>query len=338
MRNGQRTPPPSARGEIRTLTSHAGPAGLSRLRLPFRHPGAGAEVTALVGRGGEVDVDGRDRGTQPSSNRLGPGGVEPVRDDDPFDHVLRDRVRIPPAQLDRDDRTVPRPADGARGARPAGWAAERRHHEPDLPALGREEPGHRREPCRRYSVHDRSIARGCDTRSGRSDRRARTRRRARCGPARVRRMGSTWARRSPHDREIVRLALPAFGALIAEPLYLLADTAIVGHLGTHQLGGIAIAAIVLTATFGIFNFLAYTTTGTVARHVGAGDDRAAVEHGVDGLWLAVLLGVALTVVGQLAVPAITTAMGASGAVRPFATEYLRISLLGAPFVLIALAG
>ena len=67
--------------------------------------------------------------------------------------------------------------------------------------------------------------------------------------------------RSPHDREIVRLALPALGALIAEPLYLLSDTAIVGHLGTKPLGGIAVAAIVLTAVFGIFNFLAYTTTG-----------------------------------------------------------------------------
>ena len=143
--------------------------------------------------------------------------------------------------------------------------------------------------------------------------------------------------RSPHDREIVRLAVPAFGALIAEPLYLLADTAIVGHLGTRPLGGIAIAAIVLTATFGIFNFLAYTTTGTVARHIGAGDERAAAEHGIDGIWLTVALGLGLTVTGLLAVPLITAAMGASAAVRPYASEYLRISLLGSPFVLVALA-
>jgi putative MATE family efflux protein len=149
--------------------------------------------------------------------------------------------------------------------------------------------------------------------------------------------GRTRRWRSPHDREIVRLALPAFGALIAEPLYLLADTAIVGHLGTRPLGGIAIAAIVLTATFGIFNFLAYTTTGTVARHVGAGDERAAVEHGIDGVWLAIGLGLALTVFGVITVPFITSAMGASHAVEPYAAEYLRISLLGSPFVLIALA-
>ncbi len=148
--------------------------------------------------------------------------------------------------------------------------------------------------------------------------------------------GSRW--RSPHDVEIGRLALPAFGALVAEPLYLLADTAIVGHLGTRQLGGIAIAAIVLTAVFGIFNFLAYTTTGTVARHLGAADHRAAAEHGIDGLWLATGLGVLLSVVGIALVSPVVTAMGASDHVRPYAEEYLRLSLLGAPFVLVSLAG
>ena len=131
--------------------------------------------------------------------------------------------------------------------------------------------------------------------------------------------------------------MPAFGALIAEPLYLLADTAIVGHLGTRELGGIAIASIVLTAVFGIFNFLAYTTTGTVARHIGAEDPRSAAEHGIDGMWLAAGLGVGLSALGLLLVPVIVDVMGASNAVRPFASDYLRISLLGAPFVLVALA-
>ena len=143
--------------------------------------------------------------------------------------------------------------------------------------------------------------------------------------------------RSRHDREIIRLAVPAFGALIAEPLYLLADTAIVGHLGTRELGGIAIASIVLTAVFGIFNFLAYTTTGTVARQIGADDPRAAAEHGIDGMWLAAGLGIGLSALGLLSVSLIVDAMGASNAVRPFASDYLRISLLGAPFVLVALA-
>jgi putative MATE family efflux protein len=145
-------------------------------------------------------------------------------------------------------------------------------------------------------------------------------------------------RRSPHDREILRLAVPALGALAAEPLYILVDTAIVGHLGTNPLAGLAVAGTVLTATFAIFNFLAYSTTGAAARQLGSGNPRAAAEVGVDGLWLATGLGVMLTVLGLAFAPVIVDAMGASDRVHPFAETYLLISILGAPALLVTLAG
>ncbi|MEX0664932.1 MAG: MATE family efflux transporter [Acidimicrobiia bacterium] len=143
--------------------------------------------------------------------------------------------------------------------------------------------------------------------------------------------------RSPHDREILRLALPAFGALAAEPLYLLADTAIVGQLGTRPLAGLAIAGTVLTAAFGVCNFLAYSTTAAVARRVGAGDRRTAAQLGIDGMWLALALGVVVMIVGVLLAPDIVDAMGASARVRPFAITYLRVSMIGAPALLMTLA-
>ena len=146
------------------------------------------------------------------------------------------------------------------------------------------------------------------------------------------------ARRSPYDREIWRLALPAFGALAAEPLYVLVDTAIVGQLGTRQLAGLAVAGTVLTAAFAVFNFLAYSTTAAVARQVGAGNRRAAAALGVDGVWLAGALGLALAIAGIAASSVIVDAMGASAGVRPYALEYLRISMVGAPFMLLMLAG
>ena len=79
--------------------------------------------------------------------------------------------------------------------------------------------------------------------------------------------------RSRYDREILLLALPALGALASEPLYVLVDTAIVGHLGTTQLASLAIAATVLSTAFTIFNFLTYGTTAQVARLHGAGTRR-----------------------------------------------------------------
>jgi len=144
-------------------------------------------------------------------------------------------------------------------------------------------------------------------------------------------------RRHPHDREIWRLAVPAFGALIAEPVYVLVDTAIVGRLGTEPLAGLAVAGTVLVSVFGVFNFLAFGTTAAVARRYGAGDERAAAEHGIAGLWLAAGLGIGLTLLGLLFAAPIVDVMGASDAVTPYALTYLRIGILGAPFMLVALA-
>jgi putative MATE family efflux protein len=145
------------------------------------------------------------------------------------------------------------------------------------------------------------------------------------------------ARHHPHDREILRLAVPAFGALVAEPLFLLADSAIVGRLGTPQLGGLGVASTALLTAVGLCVFLAYGTTASVARQLGAGNRREALHQGVDGLWLAAGLGVALLVAGQVATPALVGLLGASDEVAPYAETYLRVSLVGLPGMLLVLA-
>ena len=132
--------------------------------------------------------------------------------------------------------------------------------------------------------------------------------------------------------------MPAFGALIAEPLFLLADSAIVGRLGTAPLGSLGVAAQALTALVNVSIFLAYGTTAAVARQLGAGNHRAAIRQGIDGLWLAAAIGVAVLAVGLPLAGPIVTAFGASPAVTSGAQTYLRISLLGAPGMLAVLAG
>jgi putative MATE family efflux protein len=140
------------------------------------------------------------------------------------------------------------------------------------------------------------------------------------------------------DREVFALALPALGALAAEPLYVLVDTAIVGHLGTVQLAALAIAATVLSTAFTVFNFLTYGTTAQVARLHGAGRDRDAAALGSQALWLALAIGALLTVgIVALAVPAVSL-MGGEDEVADGAVLYLRIAALGAPFFMIASAG
>ncbi|MEJ7842222.1 MAG: MATE family efflux transporter, partial [Rubrobacter sp.] len=141
-----------------------------------------------------------------------------------------------------------------------------------------------------------------------------------------------------YDREIFALALPALGALAAEPTYLLVDTAIVGHLGTPQLAALAIAATLLGTAVTLFNFLTYGTTARVARLHGAGEVAAAGRIGSQALWLSLALGGALlALILAFAAPAVAL-MGGTGETAEMAVSYLRISALGVPFAMIALAG
>lgn len=139
------------------------------------------------------------------------------------------------------------------------------------------------------------------------------------------------------SRSILRLAVPALGALIAEPLFLLADSAIVGHLGVDELAGVGLASTVLQTAVGLMVFLAYSTTPAVARLLGAGRLPEALAAGRDGVGLAVVLGLLLSTAGWLGAPVLVSLLGAEGAVYAFAVDYLRWSMPGLTAMLVVLA-
>ena len=144
-------------------------------------------------------------------------------------------------------------------------------------------------------------------------------------------------RERAESREVLRLALPAFLALVAEPLFLLADSAIIGHLGTPHLAGLGVASAILLTAVNIFVFLAYGTTATVARHLGAGSRDKAVAAGIDGAWLAIILGAVTAGAIALRAEPICRAFGASPEAIGHAVTYLRVSAIGIPFMLVVLA-
>jgi putative MATE family efflux protein len=145
-------------------------------------------------------------------------------------------------------------------------------------------------------------------------------------------------RRSPHDKEIFRLALLALGALAAQPLFTLTDTAIVGHLGTPQLAALGIAGVLLSGVFAIFNFLAYGTTSQVTRAAGAGARETADRLGAQAFWLSFAIGCAVTVVLEVFAEQAVGLMGGEGKAGDYAVTYLRIAALGLPFSIMVLGG
>jgi putative MATE family efflux protein len=139
------------------------------------------------------------------------------------------------------------------------------------------------------------------------------------------------------NRDILRLAVPALGSLVAEPLFLIVDSALVGHLGVTPLAGLGIASAVLQTIVGLMVFLAYATTPAVARRFGAGDPTRAVSVGIDGMWLALGIGAILALAGSLATPFLVGLFGASPEVARDAETYLGISMWGLPAMLIVFA-
>jgi putative MATE family efflux protein len=144
--------------------------------------------------------------------------------------------------------------------------------------------------------------------------------------------------RSAHDREIVRLALPALGALAAEPLYVLVDTGIVGHLGRPQLAALGLAGTVLAGSFTVFNFLTYGTTAVVARASGAGEHERAARLAAQALWVSLGIGMLLLVTCEVLAGSLLGALGGHGKSGDYAVTYFRIAAVGLPAALVALAG
>ena len=139
------------------------------------------------------------------------------------------------------------------------------------------------------------------------------------------------------NAQILRLAVPALGALLAEPTFLLVDAAIVGHLGTEQLAGVGIASVILATLVGLSVFLAYGTTAQVARSLGAGRPDRALSFGIAGLYLAIIIGCVVLLIGLPLAQQLIGWFGAGPAVSGFGTTFLRWSLIGMPAMLAVLA-
>jgi putative MATE family efflux protein len=139
-------------------------------------------------------------------------------------------------------------------------------------------------------------------------------------------------------RQIAQLALPALGVLAAEPLYLLFDTAVVGRLGALSLAGLAIGGLILGMVGSDLTFLSYGTTARSARYFGADDRPAAVAEGVQATWLALGLGVLVVIAVQAAAVPLISLIAGSSDITHAALPWLRIAIMGAPAILVSLAG
>ncbi|MGN6610078.1 MAG: MATE family efflux transporter [Jatrophihabitans sp.] len=144
---------------------------------------------------------------------------------------------------------------------------------------------------------------------------------------------------STPPRGVLALAAPALVVLAAEPLYLLVDTAVVGHLGAVPLSALGIGAALMTLLAVVGTFVEYGTTGRSARWFGAGRLDQAVDEGVQASWLALGIGGVMVAVGELFAGPLTRLLAGGATANQMAAEHwFRIAVIGLPGVLLVLAG
>lgn len=139
-------------------------------------------------------------------------------------------------------------------------------------------------------------------------------------------------------RRILGIAVPTLGVLVAEPLYLLFDIAVVGRLGALALAGLAVGAVILGSVSTQLTFLSYGTTARAARRHGAGDRIGAVEEGVQASWVGLAVGVVIVTVIQLFAVPLCSVLSGGGEIAGEALIWVRIALFGVPLILLAMAG
>lgn len=139
-------------------------------------------------------------------------------------------------------------------------------------------------------------------------------------------------------RRILGIALPTLGVLVAEPIYLLFDIAVVGRLGALALAGLAVGGLILGQVSTQLTFLSYGTTARSARRHGAGDERGAVAEGVQASWLALAAGLVIVLVLQVCARPIVDVISGGHDIAAEALQWLRIALFGVPLILLTMAG
>lgn len=142
----------------------------------------------------------------------------------------------------------------------------------------------------------------------------------------------------PSRRRILAIVLPALGALAADPLLSLVDTAFVGRIGPDALAALGIDAAIFGFAFAVFNFLAYATTPLVAVARGRGNLVGAGDVVRQALTLAVVIGVPAAVFFAVTAPVLVGLFDPTEPVAVLAVDYLRARSLAIPALLLITAG
>ena len=145
------------------------------------------------------------------------------------------------------------------------------------------------------------------------------------GDAQYRKMTQT-----PIPRLVATLAVPTIISMLVTAVYNMADTFFVAQLGTSAAGAVGIVFSLMAVIQAIGFMLGMGAGNLVSRYLGAKEQRQADCAASTAFFTALAFGLGITVLGTLFLDPLMRVLGATPTILPYARDYARYILFGAP--------
>jgi putative MATE family efflux protein len=139
-------------------------------------------------------------------------------------------------------------------------------------------------------------------------------------------------------RGLLKLAAPLMLAFGIQTMFNVVDTIFVGRIGPDAIAGVSLSFPVQMIMVAIAGGMGIGAQSLIARAIGAKNLTSADNAAEHGMLMALMAGVATTVIGLLSISFVISALGATPSVTGYALDYINIILFGAPFIFGALMG
>jgi len=137
---------------------------------------------------------------------------------------------------------------------------------------------------------------------------------------------------TPIPRLIGELSVPTIISMLVTGIYNSADTYFVGRISTEATAAVGLVFTVMAIIQALGFFCGHGSGNYLPRLLGAGKGREASEIAATGFALSLIIGLAVAALGNLLAPQLSDLIGATDASRADTVAYMRIILLGAPFM------
>ena len=138
---------------------------------------------------------------------------------------------------------------------------------------------------------------------------------------------------TPIRRLIPELAVPTIISMLVTSFYNMADTFFVGRINTQATAAVGVVFSFMAILQACGFFFGHGSGNYISRKLGAEDVENASRMAANGFFSALGAGALIALAGLLFLKPLSLALGSTMTILPYTCDYLRIILLGAPFIM-----